>query len=125
MENKLRNMLPQICERLEQKDIKYFKVGKTSSPEERFNAADYNNYHLASVIAYSDNVDIINVNEKELIDYFTSHKTLKHKCVNEQSGGGQDATSLYVIASYEDADHLLGLLDKTNLLDIDYIPIKL
>lgn len=98
-------------------DIKFFKIGKTDNPKERFAGEDYDDYSLASVIAYSDDALEIDQAEKDLIDYYLKHPILKKKCRNEQLGGGNShARFLYIIASYNIRNIYDALLQKKPLI---------
>lgn len=100
MNTRLKALLPVIEQRLLCDDITAFKIGKTANEDERFNDDDYNAYEYASIIAQSDNPDLIAVAESDLIQYFKSHNDLKCKCENINSGsaGNSAASKLYIIA---------------------------
>ncbi len=126
MNKKLQAALDQIDERLLKGDITNFKIGKTRNAEERFVAEDYDDYALASIIAFSKNAKEIDMAEKDLIDYYKKHKILSEKCENENLGGGNpDATYVYIIAKSLNADYVDRLIGKKPVLSKDFVPIEL
>lgn len=104
MNSKIQCILKTVELQLQKDEILKFKIGKTSDPESRFGQNDYENFNLATVIAKSENTKLIGQAEIDLIEYFRKHPTLKNKCENEQSGGGPDATQLYIVAQYRSAE---------------------
>lgn len=120
MNNTLKTLLPKIEKALSSKQITAFVVGKTDDAYKRFSDDDYGEYEYASVIAKSDSPDLISNAENDLIKYFQSHATLKHKCKNDNagSGGNPDAKSLYIVAMGEVPRGGVDLLlDKYPLFD--------
>lgn len=120
MNNTLKTHLPKIEKVLSSKQITAFVVGKTDDAYKRFSDDDYGEYEYASVIAKSDSPDLISNAENDLIKYFQSHTTLKHKCKNDNagSGGNPNAKSLYIVAMGEAPREGIDLLlDKYPLFD--------
>lgn len=120
MNSTLKTHLPKIEKVLSSKQITAFVVGKTDDAYKRFSDDDYGEYEYASVIAKSDSPDLISNAENDLIKYFQSHATLKHKCKNDNagSGGNPDAKSLYIVAMGEVPRGGVDLLlDKYPLFD--------
>ena len=119
MDRKLQDLLPAIKERLEQPDIRAFKIGKSKDARRRF--SEYEEpFHYLGIIA-KGNADAINQAECDLIDYFKGNA----KCTNENAGGGgyEDATELYIVARKNGADHREHLLDPTPLFGFKTLTI--
>lgn len=130
MNKKILPILPQIERRLGDNDIIAFKIGKTSNTDERFLDDDYNAYDYAIVVAMSNDSTDISILEADMIQYFSTHLTLKYKCENKKGGsaGNPDATSVYIVAKGRtDTDdlspQLKHLMDKAELLDIKTIEL--
>lgn len=122
MNSTLKTHLPKIEKVLSSKQITAFVVGKTDDAYKRFSDDDYCEYEYASVIAKSDSPDLISNAENDLIKYFQSHTTLKHKCKNDNagSGGNPNAKSLYIVAmGPEPRIGHEALLDKCELFGAD------
>ena len=120
MNTKLQVLLPLIEQRLLQDDISAFKIGKTEDEGKRFSGDDYETYEYGSIIAESDDPNLIADAESDLIQHFKSHNDLKRKCenINCGSGGDPDATKLYIVAIGETSRKGMEvLLDKFPLLD--------
>ena len=118
----LKLLLPKIEAVLSSKEITSFIIGKTDNAHIRFNQEDYNGYEYASVIARSDDPDLISDAENDLIKYFQSHTALNHKCKNDNagSGGNPNAKSLYIVAmGPEPRIGHEALLDKCELFGAD------
>lgn len=120
MNSTLKTHLPKIEKVLSSEQITAFVVGKTDDAYKRFSDDDYCEYEYAGVIAKSDSPDLISNAENDLIKYFQSHATLKHKCKNDNagSGGNPNAKSLYIVAMGEVPRGGVDLLlDKCPLFD--------
>ncbi len=120
MDAKLILILPLIERRLLNDDITAFKIGKTSNEDERFSNEEYDLYEYASIIACSDNPDLISAAESDMIQYFKSHNTLKGKSenINNGSAGNTKANKLYIIAKGDEPRRFMDvLLDKFPLFE--------
>ena len=131
MNKKIFQIIQHIEARLLGKDVRAFKVGKSSKSNERFLADDYNAYDYASVIATSNDCEEISKLEADLIKYFCNHPILKEKCQNENGGsaGNPNATSVYIVAKAnsqagdEDNQHLNHLMEKSTLFNLEVVKL--
>lgn len=119
MDRKLQDLLPAIKERLEQPDIRAFKIGKSKDARRRFSEYE-EHFHYLGIIA-KGKADAINQAECDLIDYFKGNA----KCTNENAGGDgyEDATELYIVARKNGADYREYLLDPTPLFGFKTLTI--
>ena len=117
----MKGILPQIDDYLEQDIIIKFKVGITNDLEER--KKGYPGY-LLSTIAEGNAQQIIQ-GEKDLINYYLSHKSLYKKCENEKEAGGagqvQDASIIYIAVKISTNE----VMDMWEMTAMDGIPVKL
>ena len=103
MNKKLKELLPQIEERLMSDDIEKFKIGITEQEIEK-RLADYKNerYEQIGAIAIGEIPDTLQQAEKYLIDYFRGNK----KCMNIDDGGNgnvDNADKLYIVVEFSPA----------------------
>lgn len=71
------------------RDIKHFKIGKTSQPlKDRFDQNYQAKYSQIKLVYKSDDLKLIDSLEKELIAYLK--KYYDNRCDNDQLGGGPD-----------------------------------
>ena len=121
MNVKLTQILSQIVDYLKQDRIIEFKVGITDNLEER--RKGYREFIL-SPIAEGDSQEIIQ-GEKDLIQYFKAHKTLKEKCSNEIGAGGagqvENASIIYIAVRPNKVENT----DLWEMIIMEGIPVQL
>ena len=80
-------------------NISSYKIGKTKQKlSERFNSEYQDEYDEIKLIYQSNNTDLIDWLEEELIRTYMN----KSKCDNNQIGGGPDgATQIYIVLKYK------------------------
>lgn len=80
-------------------EISSYKIGKTNQElSERFNSEYKDKYDKIIGIYESEDTDLIDWLEKELIERYRNEP----KCDNKQLGGGPDgATRIYIVIKYK------------------------
>lgn len=88
-----------ISKIIDNTNISNFKIGKTNQElSERFNSEYKDKYDKIIGIYESEDTDLIDWLEKELIELYR----YKPKCDNKQLGGGPDgATRIYIVIKYK------------------------
>ena len=99
-----------------------FTIGKTENPSERECDYQNENYTHFCEICYGSPEDI-NQGEKDLIEYFDEHTTLKDKKANERGGGGGNPKANVLYIAIRNKENNIDSIDG-NILPQGY-PINL
>lgn len=98
-----------------------FTIGKTEKPNDR-ECFYQNKFYTHFCEICKGTPEIINHYEKELIEYFEKHSTLKEKQANERDGGGGNPNADILYVAIKNKENDINEIDG-NILPKDY-PLK-